>query len=130
MSSDIDQNGTHDMETLLRRIRQPRPLTREDRACVDSALGEAIAIAGSKSELARRLYLSPRCIYHWLDYGWIPAEQAVCLELVTGIARHRFAPRIFRPIAELVARGTERDAAEPGGMGPRVIVSNDSGRLN
>jgi hypothetical protein len=34
-------------------------------------------------------------------------------------------------VAELVARGTERDATEPGVRhGPRIIVSNDSGRLN
>jgi hypothetical protein len=130
MSNDIDQSGTDDMETLLRRIRQPRPLTSKDRACVDSALREAIAIAGSKRELARRLCVTPRCIYHWIEYGWIPAEQAVCLELVTGIARQRFAPRIFRPVAELVARGTERDATGAVRHGPRVIVSNDSGRLN
>jgi hypothetical protein len=116
---------------VLRRIRQPRPLASEDRACVDSALREAIAIAGSKSELARRLCVSPRCIYHWLDYGWIPAEQAVCLELVTGIARQRFAPRIFRPLAELVGRSTELNAREPVVRhGPWVIVANDKGRLN
>jgi hypothetical protein len=38
----------------------------------------------------------------------------VCLELVTGIARHRFAPRIFQPVAELVVRGTDRGAPMPG----------------
>jgi hypothetical protein len=48
MSNDIEQSGADDMETLLRRIRQPRPLTSKDRACVDSALREAIAIAGRK----------------------------------------------------------------------------------
>ena len=99
---------------MLRRIRQLGPVSSEDRACIESALREAIAIAGSKSGLARRLGVTPRCINHWMAFAWrIPAEQAVCLELVTGIARHRFAPRIFQPVAELVARGTDRDPTEP-----------------
>ena len=102
-------------ESRVGRLRsQLRPLSSEDRACVNAAVREAIAVAGSKSELARRLGVSPRCIHHWVEGGWIPAEQAVCLELVTGIPRHRFAPRIFRPVAELLAQGTGWDVATRG----------------
>ena len=105
-----------DIQNQVWRLRsQLRPLSSEDRACVNAAVREAIAVAGSKSELARRLGVSPRCIRHWLEpFGWIPAEQAVCLELVTGIPRHRFAPRIFRPVAELLAQDTGWDVATRG----------------
>jgi DNA-binding transcriptional regulator YdaS (Cro superfamily) len=113
MINEMDQNDTDERERLLRRIRCG-PVSIEDKTCTKCALREAIAVAGSKSELARRLGVTPRCIRHWMEFGWIPAEQAVCLEFVTGIARHRFAPRVFQPVAELVARGTDRDAPKPG----------------
>ena len=109
----MDQNDTDERERLLRCIRCG-PVSIEGKTSTEWALREAIAVAGSKSELARRLGVTPRCISHWIEFGRIPAEQAVYLELVTGIARHRFAPRIFQPVAEPVARGTDRDAPKPG----------------
>jgi DNA-binding transcriptional regulator YdaS (Cro superfamily) len=113
MSNEMDQNDTNERENLLRRVRYG-PVSIDDQTCTKCALREAIAVAGSKSELARRLGVTPRCIRPWMEFGWIPAEQAVCLEVVTAIARHRFAPRIFQPVAEIVARGTDRDAPKPG----------------
>jgi hypothetical protein len=94
MSNEMDQNDTDERERLLRRIRYG-PVSIEDQTSTERALREAIAVAGSKSELARRSEMYPP-----LDGIWLDTRRA---GVVSG-ARHRHRSPPFRA-AHLPTRG-------------------------
>lgn len=62
-----------------------------------SALQEAIEVAGSQSELARRIGVKQSHIWNWLHRGkrTIPAEFVIPIEQETGISRHKLRPDIY-----------------------------------
>lgn len=57
-----------------------------------SPLELAVAAAGSKSELARRLKLKVQSIQQWEK---IPAERVHDVERATGIPRHKLRPDLY-----------------------------------
>lgn len=54
----------------------------------------AIAAAGSVTELAKRLKVSPQVVIHWKKRG-IPVERVLKVEKATGVSRSVLAPRIY-----------------------------------
>lgn len=56
----------------------------------------AINAAGSVTELAKRLKVSPQVVIHWKRRG-IPVERVLKVEKATGIHRSVLAPRIYPP---------------------------------
>lgn len=63
------------------------------------AIESAVAIAGSQSELARRIGVRQGYVWKWLRSGRIPAERVIAIEAATGISRHELRPDIY-PIAD------------------------------
>jgi DNA-binding transcriptional regulator YdaS (Cro superfamily) len=64
-------------------------------------LARAIAVAGSQSELARRIGVTQAHIWQWLHRGKrrIPAEYVLKVEKATGIPRHELRPDLY-PVEE------------------------------
>ncbi|KQS76831.1 CI repressor [Rhizobium sp. Leaf384] len=50
--------------------------------------------AGSASELARKLSISPPAVLQWRH---VPAGRVLAVEDITGISRHHLRPDIFGP---------------------------------
>jgi DNA-binding transcriptional regulator YdaS (Cro superfamily) len=65
----------------------------------NNALQKAISIAGSQSELARRINGSPSRAYPQLVQVWtksrIPAKWVISVEKATGVSRHELRPDIY-----------------------------------
>jgi len=59
------------------------------------AIESAVAIAGSQSELARRIGVRQGYVWKWLRSGRIPAERVIAVEAATGISRHELRPDIY-----------------------------------
>lgn len=59
----------------------------------DPGLSEAIQAVGGVSELARRIGISQPSVSNW---DKVPAERVIAVEAVTGIARMRLRPDLFR----------------------------------
>ncbi|HCL5622526.1 TPA: helix-turn-helix domain-containing protein [Kluyvera ascorbata] len=69
---------------------------------VQKALTEAINVAGSQSELARRLTeISGRTVKQQQVWNWLhrekrpPVKQSQFIERVTGITKERLRPDVF-----------------------------------
>lgn len=60
----------------------------------NEGIKQAIAIAGSQSELARRCLVTQPAVIHWLRC-YCPPEQAIKIEAVTGVKRELICPEIF-----------------------------------
>jgi DNA-binding transcriptional regulator YdaS (Cro superfamily) len=58
----------------------------------DQTLATIFQRAGSASELARRLGISPAAVLQW---DKVPANRVLVVEQVTGISRHMQRPDIF-----------------------------------
>lgn len=66
--------------------------TKEERL---EALDAAIARGGGIISFAKRLGLSHQAIYHWRRRGWVPADKALVIETIFGIAReYLMEPRL------------------------------------
>jgi DNA-binding transcriptional regulator YdaS (Cro superfamily) len=57
-------------------------------------LKRAIAWAGSRNLLAKRVGVWPNAVIYWQVHG-VPAQRCVELERITGFPRHTFNPEIF-----------------------------------
>ena len=62
-----------------------------------TAIQDAVAIAGSQSELARRIGVRQGYIWKWLRSKKVPAERVLAVEAATGISRHTLRPDVFGP---------------------------------
>jgi DNA-binding transcriptional regulator YdaS (Cro superfamily) len=69
-----------------------------------AALEEAIAIAGSQSELGRFTGKSQGHVAQWLQRGRCPAELVLTIEEKTGVSRHRLREDVFGPAPNEVAQ--------------------------
>jgi DNA-binding transcriptional regulator YdaS (Cro superfamily) len=61
------------------------------------ALLRAIELAGSQSELARRIGAQQSTVWYWLylsDKG-VPPEAAIKIEQATGVSRHELRPDLW-----------------------------------
>lgn len=68
-----------------------------------SALLEAIEVAGGQSELARKLTeISSKPVKQQQVWNWLhrekktPAKQSVAIERITGITKERLRPDVFQ----------------------------------
>lgn len=64
-----------------------------------NALKNAVAIAGSQSELARRIGVRQGYIWKWLRSKKVPAERCVAIERATNgaVSRYALRPDVFGP---------------------------------
>ena len=60
---------------------------------MEDGLQKAIAAAGSQSELARRLGITPQAVQRWCS---IPARHIIAIERVTGVPREVLRPELYR----------------------------------
>jgi DNA-binding transcriptional regulator YdaS (Cro superfamily) len=60
-----------------------------------TAIEKAVTVAGSQSELARRIGVRQGYIWKWLRSKRIPAERVLAIEAATGVSRHELRPDIF-----------------------------------
>jgi DNA-binding transcriptional regulator YdaS (Cro superfamily) len=60
----------------------------------DPIIDEAFEKAGSASELARKLGVTPSAVLQW---DKIPPSRALGVEAATGISRHRLRPDVYGP---------------------------------
>jgi len=61
----------------------------------NNALHKAIEIAGSQTELARRLGKYPQLVHFWTTLDRVPAKWVVPIEQATGVKREDLRPDIF-----------------------------------
>ncbi|MFH5927458.1 helix-turn-helix domain containing protein [Roseomonas xinghualingensis] len=66
---------------------------------VPSGLTEAIRLAGSKAELARRLRVVKSAIGNWERSGRVPAEQAARIEAIYRIPVRDTCPHLYEGAA-------------------------------
>ena len=59
-----------------------------------TSLQKAIDNAGSVSDLASLISVTPQSIVHWRNRG-IPAKRVLDIERATGISRHELRPDIY-----------------------------------
>lgn len=62
---------------------------------MNTPIEKAVSLAGSQSELARRVGVRQGYIWKWLRAGKPPAERVLAIEKATGISRHELRPDIF-----------------------------------
>lgn len=62
-----------------------------------TAIETAVAIAGSQSELARRIGVRQGYVWKWLRSKKVPAERCADIELATGVTRYQLRPDVFGP---------------------------------
>lgn len=60
---------------------------------------QAFERAGSASELARRLGITPAAVLQW---DRVPPNRVLAVEAVTGLSRHVLRPDIFGPLPSSV----------------------------
>lgn len=76
-----------------------------------AALKQAIEIAGSQAELARRCETYQPRVNRWLSANRVQAEFVLAVEQATGVSRHDLRPDIYpRPLR----RASDRVVAEYG----------------
>lgn len=63
----------------------------------ESAIKSAVAIAGSQSELARRIGVRQGHVWRWLHGQKVYAKYVLAIEAATGVSRHDLRPDIFGP---------------------------------
>jgi DNA-binding transcriptional regulator YdaS (Cro superfamily) len=64
-------------------------------------LQRAISIAGSQSELARRIGVTQAHVWQWLhrSKGKVPGQYVIPIEKATGVSRHELRPDLY-PVEE------------------------------
>lgn len=57
----------------------------------------AVSIAGSQSELARRIGVRQMHVWNWLNRsrGKVPGEHVIPIEKATGVSRHALRPDLY-----------------------------------
>jgi DNA-binding transcriptional regulator YdaS (Cro superfamily) len=58
-------------------------------------LEQAIAAAGSVSELAAKINRKPNVVWNWLKREQVAAGAVLDIESVTGVSRHALRPDVF-----------------------------------
>lgn len=58
-----------------------------------AALAAAIKSAGSGTELARRIGITPEAVCQWR--GRVPVNRVIAVEAATGVPRERLRPDVF-----------------------------------
>lgn len=59
------------------------------------ALKKAIDKAGGMTKLARKLGVTPQCVYGWVVRQRVPPQQCSRIEAATGVGRKQLRPDIF-----------------------------------
>jgi DNA-binding transcriptional regulator YdaS (Cro superfamily) len=74
-------------------LNEERPMT--------TPLHRAVALAGSQTELARRIGVKQMHVWNWLNRskGKVPGEYVIPIEKATGVSRHELRPDLY-PIEE------------------------------
>lgn len=64
-------------------------------------LQRAVTLAGSQTELARRIGVQQAHVWNWLNRskGKVPGEHVIPIEKATGVSRHELRPDLY-PIEE------------------------------
>lgn len=57
-----------------------------------SGIQKAVAAAGSQSELARRIGVSPQAVQQWVERGCVPPRRVPMVAAVTGVSPHMLNP--------------------------------------
>ena len=67
----------------------------------NTPLQRAVTLAGSQTELARRIGVQQAHVWNWLNRskGKVPGEYAIPIERATGVSRHELRPDLY-PIDE------------------------------
>ena len=65
-------------------------------------LDGAVAAAGSITALAMKLGVSVQACHRWVQRGWVPAKQALKLELFYGIPAKDLVKPSLREMADLL----------------------------
>lgn len=62
-------------------------------------LQKAIDLAGSQSELARRVGVKQQHVWKWLNRNkrGVPGEYVIPIEEATGVSRHELRPDLYPP---------------------------------
>lgn len=68
-----------------------------------TALDGAVAAAGSITALAMKLGVSVQACHRWVQRGWVPAKQALKIELFYGIPAKEMVKPELREIADLLS---------------------------
>ena len=58
-----------------------------------AALAAAIKSAGSGTELARRIGITPEAVCQWK--GKVPVNRVIAVEAATGVSREQLRPDVF-----------------------------------
>lgn len=56
---------------------------------------KAIRIAGSQSELARRVKVTPQSVQQWVTANKVPAERVLDVEEATGVSRYELRSDLY-----------------------------------
>lgn len=64
-----------------------------------NSIEAAVAVAGSQSELARRIGVRQGYVWRWLRANKVPAERVLAIEAAThgAVTRHDLRPDVFGP---------------------------------
>lgn len=67
----------------------------------NTPLQRAVTLAGSQTELARRIGVQQAHVWNWLNRskGKVPGEHVIPIEKATGVSRHELRPDLY-PIEE------------------------------
>lgn len=67
----------------------------------NTPLQRAVTLAGSQTELARRIGVQQAHVWNWLNRskGKVPGEYVISIEKATGVSRHELRPDLY-PIEE------------------------------
>ncbi len=65
----------------------------------DSPLARAVEIAGTQTELARRIggKVKQQHVHYWLSHNYVPAEHVLAIEAATAgaVKRHELRPDLY-----------------------------------
>lgn len=63
----------------------------------NTPLQRAVTLAGSQTELARRIGVQQAHVWNWLNRskGKVPGEHVIPIEKATGVSRHELRPDLY-----------------------------------
>jgi DNA-binding transcriptional regulator YdaS (Cro superfamily) len=63
----------------------------------NTPLQRAVTLAGSQTELARRIGVQQAHVWNWLNRskGKVPGEYVISIERATGVSRHELRPDLY-----------------------------------
>lgn len=76
----------------------------------NSPIERAVTIAGSQSELARRIGSTQGSVWRWVKGTPVAPESVLAIEAATGVSRHDLRPDLY-PRDSAPDERTPRDAA-------------------